>query len=372
MILDRARVLTLLATAGALGFAPCETAAQSPPTDSLRLPALMISIATGGARDMGDWQDGGPVRVASVQFLVGRHLAVESEVTHWKTHMRNLRSISGASGRSCLPNQPAAQCGMRQPGGPPPGYEFVLETDEGWSTGANLVFRSEPQRRVSGFGGGGAFVGQRRGRALGGQALGGADVRVTGPLRAYADLRFIAMAGQVRLAATGGVRVVARARPAVTDVQRRIQRPIQATVTPEEAAGKPVRVSLADGARRHGRFVSLSPSELLLRDGGQDIRYPLDQVVLVETVHHTARNAALVGFGVGLAAGIPVDRTLEFDGALALAMPFIGSGAGALIGVLMDMAAADKHVVHAATTRTVRVAPTLTPTRAGGTLTVRW
>ncbi len=50
----------------------------------------------------------------------------------------------------------------------------------------------------------------------------------------------------------------------------------------------------------------------------------------------------------------------------------IGAGAGAIIGALMDMAAADKHVVYAATARTVRVAPTLTPTRAGGTLTVRW
>jgi hypothetical protein len=70
--------------------------------------------------------------------------------------------------------------------------------------------------------------------------------------------------------------------------------------------------------------------------------------------------------------GAPVDRALEFDGALGFALPFIGAGAGALIGALMDMAAADKHVVYAATARTVRVAPTLTPTRAGGTLTVRW
>jgi hypothetical protein len=50
----------------------------------------------------------------------------------------------------------------------------------------------------------------------------------------------------------------------------------------------------------------------------------------------------------------------------------IGAGAGAIIGALMDMAAADQHVVYAATTRTVRVVPTLTPRRAGGTLTVRW
>jgi hypothetical protein len=95
-------------------------------------------------------------------------------------------------------------------------------------------------------------------------------------------------------------------------------------------------------------------------------------VLLVETVHKTALKAALIGFGVGLAAGIPIDRAVDFDGALAFAAPFIGTGAGAIIGALMDMAAADKHVVYAATTRTVRVAPTLTPTRAGGTLTVRW
>ena len=115
---------------------------------------------------------------------------------------------------------------------------------------------------------------------------------------------------------------------------------------------------------------------LLLRDGGQDIRYPLDQVLLVETVHNTALKAALLGGGVGLAAGLLVAGALfpdsETAGGFADAMPYIGTGAGAIIGALMDMAAADKHVVYAATARTVRVAPTLTPTRAGGTLTVRW
>ena len=115
---------------------------------------------------------------------------------------------------------------------------------------------------------------------------------------------------------------------------------------------------------------------LLLRDGGQDIRYPLDQVLLVETVHNTALKAALLGGGVGLAAALLVAGALfpdsETAGGFADAMPFIGTGAGAIIGALMDIAAADKHVVYAATARTVRVAPTLTPTRAGGALTVRW
>ena len=210
MILERAHVLTLLATAGALGLAPGDTAAQSTPTDSLRIPALMISVGAGGAKDYADWRDGGPVQVVSAQFLVGRHLAVEGEAT---------------------------RC-------------------------------------------------------------------------AYADLRFTALAGQARLAATGGVRVVAHSRPAITDVLRRIQRPIQATVAPAEAAGKAVRVSLATGARRHGRFVSLSTSELLLRDSGQDIRYPLDQVLLVETVHQTALKGALLGGGVGVAAGLLVAGAL--------------------------------------------------------------
>jgi hypothetical protein len=387
MIPERARVLTLLATAVALGLAPGDSAAQSTPTDSLRVPALMISLGAGGAGDMGDWRDRGPVQTASVQVLVGRHVALEGEVTRWRTHTSEVRAIL-EPGSFCMPGQ-VTGCPIVA------GFEHVSETDKGWSGGANLLFRSEPARLVSGFVGGGGFVGQRRApfpgtctptpscrsamdtrdiaRALGGQALGGADVRITGPLRAYADLRFIAMSGQVRLAATGGVRVVAHTRPAVTGDQRRIPRPIAATVAPAEAAGKAVRVSLANGARRHGRFVSLSRSELLLRDGGEDIGYPLDQVALVETVHHTARNAALIGCGIGLAAEEPVGRALDLPVGMALAMMCgIGTGAGALIGALMDMAAADNHVVYAATTRTVRVAPTLTPTHAGGTLTIRW
>jgi hypothetical protein len=341
----------------------------------------MISVGAGGAKDMGDWRDGGPVQVVSAQFLIGRHLAVEGEATRWKTHTINLRAIF-APGSFCLPGQ-VTGCPVLA------GVEQFSDTEEGWSGGANLLFRSEPDRRVSGFVGGGGFVGQRRSpshvtctpmpsclshldtfdiaRGLGGQVLGGADVQVTGPLRAYADLRFTALAGQVRLAATGGVRVVAHSRPAITDVQRRIQRPIQATVAPAEAAGKAVRVSLATGARRHGRFVSLSTSELVLRDGGQDIRYPLDQVLLVETVHHTARNAALLGFGGGLVFGeYYFGRRLDMPhGPDMLLGGMIGAGAGAIIGALMDMAAADKHVVYAATARTVRVAPTLSPTRAG-------
>jgi hypothetical protein len=146
----------------------------------------------------------------------------------------------------------------------------------------------------------------------------------------------------------------------VSDVQRRIQ----ATVTPAEAAGKTVRVTLADNARRHGRFVALSTSELVVRDGSRDIRYPLDQVRLVETAHNTAVKGALLGCGAGLVAITPVARALDLPSDLALAMTCgIGTGAGALIGAFMDMAAADKHVVWA---------PALTPTRAGGTLTFRW
>jgi hypothetical protein len=389
MIRERVRVLTLLTTAGALGFAPGDTAAQSTPTDSLRIPALMISVGAGGAKDYADWRDGGPVQVVSAQFLVGRHLVVEGEATRWKTHTINLRPIF-EPGSSCMPGQ-VTGCPVFA------GSEQFSDTEEGWSGGANLLFRSEPDRRVSGFVGGGGFVGQRRApshvtctpvpsclshlepfniaRGLGGQVIGGADVQVAGPLRAYADLRFTGFAGQARLAAAGGVRVVAHSRPAVTDFQRQIQRPIQATVAPAEAAGRSVRVSLATGARRHGRFVSLSPSELLLREGGQDIRYPLDQVLLVETVHHTARNGALVGGGIGLALGLLAAAVVDSDDDAAVFLfyaPYIGPGAGALIGALMDMAAADKHVVYAATARTVRVAPTLTPTRVGGTLTVRW
>src|SRR5262245_11661075 len=86
MILERARVLTLLATAGAHGFAPADAAAQSTPPNTLRVPALMISVGGGGAKDMGDWRDGGPVLAVSAQFLVGRHLVVEGEGTRWKTH----------------------------------------------------------------------------------------------------------------------------------------------------------------------------------------------------------------------------------------------------------------------------------------------
>jgi hypothetical protein len=355
-------------TAVAFGLFPVLAAAQSSPAtqskDSLRIPALMISLGAGGARDMGDWSDGGPVQTASAQFLVGRHLAIEGEVTRWKTQMRDLRPIVG-------PDRP-----MR--------FEYVSNTDEGWSSGGNLLFRSEP-RRVSGFVGGGAFVGQRRldrraGNALGGQALGGADVRVTGRLRAYADLRFTAMSGQVRLAGTGGVRLVAQTRRAITDARRRTSRMAQATVAPAEAAGKEVRVSLSNGARLKGVFVSLSAGELVLQEltistriGSRNTRYPLDQVLLIETVHHTARNGALIGCGAGLAVGEPVSAALDLGGGLGYAMTCgIGAGAGALIGAAIDAATANRHVVYSALSPSVRLAPIVAPRAAGAALTMRW
>jgi hypothetical protein len=108
----------------------------------------------------------------------------------------------------------------------------------------------------------------------------------------------------------------------------------------------------------------MSTSELVLRDGGRDVSYPLDQVRLVETTHHKAAKGALIGCFAGLAAMTPVARALDLPSDMAFAMMCgIGTGAGALIGALIDMASADKHVVYA---------PALTPTRAGGTLTVRW
>jgi hypothetical protein len=106
MIHEPARDLTLLATAGALGIAPGDTAAQSTPTDSLRIPALMISVGAGGAKDMGDWRDGGPVQGVSAQFIVGRHLAVEGEATRWKTHTINLRLFRA---RQLLYAEPSAR-----------------------------------------------------------------------------------------------------------------------------------------------------------------------------------------------------------------------------------------------------------------------
>jgi len=138
------------------------------------------------------------------------------------------------------------------------------------------------------------------------------------------------------------------------------------------AHGKEVRVTSMNGAQRKGRLVSFSTSEVVFSEHGHDVSMALGEVWKVETVHHTARNAAIAGAVGGFIVGCKGcgdDSSKAVTGAL---YGGIGAGAAAIVGALISMAAADKHVVYEASTPSVHIVPTITPTRSEVSLAVRW
>jgi len=371
--------------------APAPSTAPAPPenAEAFRFPHLIVSFGVGSSSGP-EGMTAGTLQTGSVQFIMGRHFAVEAEASHWATTWDDGRPggvISGSQGQQGFS-----------------GDYLDSGTRRGWSGGGNLLYRSELQR-VSWFAGGGASVGReteiRTSGTLGCvapgfqyscnpadtyenqrpafyfRALTGADVGIAGPLRAYADVQFVTM-DSTYLRASAGVRVVALTQRADTDAARSAHgRP---AITAAAASGKEVRVWLASGPRPRGTLVSLTGTDLFVRQGDRDVRYPLEEVLLVETVSHGhgVRNGAIAGAIAGASSVFIVGggcdkESCGQDYALGGAiLGGIGAGAGALIGALIHRAGADTRVVYAASKPSVRVVPTITPTRAGVSLAMRW
>ena len=271
----------------------------------------------------------------------------------------------------------------------------------GWSGGGNLLYRSE-LRRVSWFAGGGASVGRETERRTSGtlgcvapgfqypcdpistyenqrpafyfRALTGADVGIAGPLRAYTDVQFVTM-DSTYLRMSAGVRVVALTQRADTDVARSARgRP---AITAAAASGRDA-VWLASGLRPRGTWHT-HRQQSLRAAGNRDVRYSLDQVLLVETVSRgmgcaTAQSLAQLpgAASVFIVGGGCQNENCGQDYALGGAiLGGIGAGAGALVGALIHRAGADARGLRSSTP-SVRVVPTITPTRAGVGLAMRW
>ena len=117
------------------------------------------------------------------------------------------------------------------------------------------------------------------------------------------------------------------------------------------------------------RFVSIDSARLTADRRGRNEMYSLDQIARVETVHHTARRAAIIGAVAGFVGGYlgSCGSGDEEDcwpeiGALFAG---IGAGGGALIGAAYDSATASQHVIY---TRGLGFGVRLSPlvTRGGG------
>ena len=332
---------------------------------AFRMPSVMVSAGFGSANDPAGAEETNlkPMQTFSVQFLPTRHFVMEAELGRWETVWDRR-----------LPNA------IYFPGGQTiSGERAQSGAIEGWSAGMNLLYRTEP-RRVSAFVGGGPLFGSERyafservegcvpqaairdcappneydyqATAWAVQAVTGADVQVAGPLRAYGSVQFTTM-DHAYFRWSGGVRVVAASRSAAPRPAHRQQAAPSSVPSADRQAelrGKQVRVTFADGVRTQMRFVSIDAEALTAESRGQNETHSLNRIAKVETVHHTARRAAIIGAIAGFVGGYlgscgggDEEDCWPEVGALFAG---IGAGTGALIGAGYDAVTASRHVIY--------------------------
>jgi hypothetical protein len=349
---------------------------------AFRLPSIMVSAGFGSATDPEGPEEANlkPMQTFSVQFLPTRHFVLEAEFGRWETAWdRRLPNAIDFAGGQAISG------------------EWVRSGSiEGWSAGMNLLYRTEP-RRVSVFVGGGPFVGSERyayhervegcvpqasirdgcapsydydnqNTAWRFQAVTGADVQVAGPLRAYGSVQFTTM-DHAYFRWSGGVRVVAASRAAATKARRLVPSGVPSAERQADLRGQQVRITFADGARTQMRFVSIDAVGLIAEKGGRNETYSLERIAKVETVHHAARRAAIIGAIAGFVGGYlgscgggDEEDCWPEVGALFAG---IGAGAGALIGAAHDATTRSRHVIYAGAPGTgARLTPLVT--RGGG------
>ena len=308
----------------------------------------------------------------SVQVPFSESLLVEGQV---------LRSTSGHTTSGFFDNR------SDRPFTP---FSTITTDHEAFNVGGNLLMRTGGRRLKLFFGGGAGFHDAEtrmrsdtrcEPRVAGGcdgrpdttnehrfawsgpswQLVGGVDARIAPRLTAFGGARWLTTsleAGDTGLGALGGVRL-ALGGPATQEAR---------------PSGPTVRVSLASGLRRTGELVSLTSSEVVVREEGQTQTFPLTQVSRVERTTHHVRNGALWGLILGFAGGYigscgggDEEDCWPEVGALFAG---IGAGTGALIGAGVNRATAEGRVLYSNPAASVSMAPRVSPSRAGVELTV--
>jgi hypothetical protein len=143
--------------------------------------------------------------------------------------------------------------------------------------------------------------------------------------------------------------------------------------------GKNVRVT-ADGVRRRGRVTSASPSGLVLIEDDAPTTIPFNQIMRVEKTPHRLRNGTLIGLAAGAGLGMLMAKECGFgegDGECIVWLPIfagIGAGAGVGLGAIFNSANKGGDVLYDArrSSRTMTLAPILSPTRKGVAFSMTW
>jgi hypothetical protein len=226
---------------------------------------------------------------------------------------------------------------------------------------ANILFR-QGGGRVSFFGGLGVGAGNV-------QVLGGADVRVGERLIAFVVARATTETSTKSVEA--GLRVVLKrmgpdAVPRIVTVDR---------PAAETATGRVVRVESFDGAWWKGPLVSLSATDVTLRQSPDDLTIALNRVKRVVAASHAIRNDFLIGLLAGLVLGEVSHECYESYcyAVLGAVGAGIGAGVGLAAGVAIDGATERSRTLYAAPPRTTfSLVPVVDRRRAGIGGVVSW
>ena len=144
-----------------------------------------------------------------------------------------------------------------------------------------------------------------------------------------------------------------------------------------------VRVTLPHGAQYTGRLISLTATEVVVRQkkSVRDTPYLLTDIKIVETMHHNTRNLAIAGGAAGLGISLASDlcgtgRPYGSSGepACITAKPLLITAGVAAVGALIGGALDRSHqrVLYAAPSKTALIVPVIRPAGAGVRVVVRW
>ena len=194
------------------------------------------------------------------------------------------------------------------------------------------------------------------------QFVGAVETRIAPRLTAFGGARWLSTslsAGDTGLGAMGGVRAAFRASTAGAPTR-----------------GPEVTVRLPAGAVRQGTLISLTDAVVVVEDDGRTQTFPLNQVSGVERKTHYVRSGVVWGLVVGFAAGYlsscgSGDEEDCWPEAGAL-FAGIGAGTGALVGAGVNRATAASRVLYSNPALSVSMAPRVSRSRAGGTLSIAW
>jgi hypothetical protein len=141
-------------------------------------------------------------------------------------------------------------------------------------------------------------------------------------------------------------------------------------------AGKNVWLTTSDGHRSRERVVALSATEMTVV-GNTRRSVAFTRIVKVQEVSHRMRNGILIGLGTGAGVGLAAGLACGEAECLVLLPVLAGMGVGIGAGVAALVHAGNNGgVVYDATrrssTRTMAVAPILSPTRKGVAFSMTW